>query len=157
MADQQWLSADQQRTWRAYLLMHTRLVGVLGRHLQASAGLSAADFEVLAHLSDAPGGRLRPFELEESLDWGQSRLSHHLTRMTARALVRRDSCTEDGRGSVIVITETGRQSLSAALPAHLTAVRELFFDALSRDEEATLERLAVQVTARLDTADIGRR
>jgi MarR family len=58
-------------------------------------GLSLADYEVLVHLTDAPAGRLRPFELQRGLQWEQSRLSHHLTRIQHRGLVVRDAPTTD--------------------------------------------------------------
>ena len=69
----QWLTADEQRAWRAYLRAGTLLRARLNRQLQADSGLSLPECEVLMQLSEAPGGRLRPFQLGAALHWEQSR------------------------------------------------------------------------------------
>lgn len=145
-----WLDENEQRTWRAYLRMQARLTAELNRQLQADNGLSLADYDVLVQLTDAPDGRLRPFELQRALDWEQSRLSHHLSRMQRRALIAREDCDDDGRGAYVVLTGTGRQAINAAAPGHVDAVRRLFFDALGPDQVATLDDIATGVLGRLD-------
>jgi DNA-binding MarR family transcriptional regulator len=122
----------------------------LGRQLQADAGLSVADYEVLVQLTDAAGGRLRPYELQRCLQWEQSRLSHHLGRMQRRGLVSREECADDARGAFVAVTEAGRKAIEAAAPGHVEAVRRFFLDGLGRDQIAVLERLATQVLDRLD-------
>ena len=69
--------------------MQLHLFAHLGRLLQSESDLSNADFEVLVHLSESPGDCVRVYELAEQLEWERSRLSHHLTRMERRGLVRR--------------------------------------------------------------------
>ncbi|TQS30379.1 MarR family winged helix-turn-helix transcriptional regulator [Microbispora sp. KK1-11] len=150
MNSPRWLDADEQRAWRAYLRMQGRLTARLNRQLQADSGLSLADYEVLVHLTDREEGRLRPFELQRDLQWEQSRLSHHLTRMQRRGLVRREECADDGRGAYVVITEEGRRAITAAAPGHVETVRHLFFDGLTREQVAALERLAADVLDQLD-------
>ncbi|WP_067168725.1 MarR family winged helix-turn-helix transcriptional regulator [Microtetraspora niveoalba] len=151
--DAPWLDADEQRAWRAYLRMQGRLAATLNRQLQIESGLSLADYEVLVHLTDTPEARLRPYELQWALQWEQSRLSHHLTRMRRRGLVEREECSDDGRGAFVVLTEKGRQAITAAAPGHVGVVRRFFFDGLSREEVALLERLATRILGRLDDAD----
>ncbi|WP_055482628.1 MarR family winged helix-turn-helix transcriptional regulator [Sphaerimonospora mesophila] len=148
-----WLDDDQQRAWRAYLRMQAGLSAALNRRLQAASGLSLADYDVLVHLTDAPDGRLRPYELQHALDWEQSRLSHHLSRMQRRGLVERQECAADGRGAFIVLTETGRGAIETAAPDHVETVRRLFFDQLTPEQVTTLEELSTRVLARLDGAD----
>ncbi|WP_449066255.1 MarR family winged helix-turn-helix transcriptional regulator [Planomonospora algeriensis] len=145
-----WLDDDRQRAWRAYLRMQARLSAELNRRLQAASGLSLADYEVLVHLADVPDGRLRPYELQRALEWEQSRLSHHLSRMQRRGLVERLECAEDGRGAFIALTGTGRQAIASAAPGHVQAVRDLFFDALGPGQVGLLRDLSAQVLARLD-------
>jgi DNA-binding MarR family transcriptional regulator len=126
----QWLTADEQRTWRAYLRAGTLLTARLNRQLQADSGLSLAEYEVLVQLSETPGGRLRPFQLGQALDWEQSRLSHLLSRMTRRGFVAREGCPGDGRGALVALTAAGRAAIESAAPGHVAAVRKLVFDAL---------------------------
>jgi hypothetical protein len=70
----QWLTVDEQRAWRAYLRAGTLLKARLNRQLQADSGLSLPEYEVLVQLSEAPGGRLRPFQLGTALHWEQGKL-----------------------------------------------------------------------------------
>ena len=146
----QWLTDDEQRAWRGLVQMTSRLDARLNRELQHSSGLSLADYDVLVHLTDAPGGRLRPFALQRELDWEQSRLSHHLSRMQRRGLIRREECGDDGRGAYVRLTAAGRQAITAAAPGHVATVRRLFFDALEPEAVDTLDRIATRVLDRLD-------
>ena len=152
MTGTQWLDDAELSAWRAFMQMQGRLTARLNRQLQADSGLSLADYHVLVLLTDAPDGRLRPFELQRDLQWEQSRLSHHLTRMQRRGLIARQECSEDGRGALVSVTDTGRQAIGAAAPGHVAAVRELFFGGLTRDQIAVLEQLSNQVLSRLDAA-----
>jgi DNA-binding MarR family transcriptional regulator len=146
----QWLDEDEQRAWRLFHRMRTRLASHLNRQLQVDQGLSLADYEVLVHLSEAPGERLRPFELQQRLHWEQSRLSHHLSRMQRRGFVERQNCPEDGRGAFVKMTGVGRDTITAAAPGHVDAVRRAFFDGLSRDQVDQLTELSEQVLRRLE-------
>jgi len=147
-----WLDEGEQRAWRTYLRMHRQLTVRLNRQLQADSGLSLADYEVLVLLTDVPEGYVRPFELQRRLQWEQSRLSHHLTRMQRRGLIERKECDEDARGALIVLTDAGRRAIEAAAPGHVEAVRSLFFDGLTGDQVEMLEKLAAQVLTRLEPA-----
>ncbi|SFC48099.1 MarR family winged helix-turn-helix transcriptional regulator [Streptomyces aidingensis] len=140
-----WLDAEEQRAWRAYQQMQSRLNARLGRQLQSDSGLSLADYEVLVCLTDVAEGRLRPYELQRRLEWEQSRLSHHIGRMQRRGLVGREGCPEDARGSFIVLTPAGREAIEAAAPGHVEAVRRLFLDVLTREQLMMLGGMARQV------------
>jgi DNA-binding MarR family transcriptional regulator len=150
VADVRWLDEDEQRAWRAFQRMQSELGARLNRQLQADSGLSLADYEVLVHLTDTPEGRLRPFALQRGLQWEQSRLSHHLTRMQRRGLVTREECADDGRGAWVAITAAGRRAIEGAAPGHVAAVRRLFLDRLTADQVALLEQMSTQVLDRLD-------
>ena len=136
-----WLSAPEQRAWRAFLGLHRELNARLNRQLQAESGLSLSDYEVLVVLSESDEGRMRPFELCDFLQWEQSRLSHHIRRMESRGLVSREGCTGDGRGAFVVLSATGRKAIEAAAPSHAAAVRQLLFDAMSEEQVAVLEEV----------------
>ena len=75
-----WLSAQEQRAWRAFLGLHRELSARLNRQLQADSQLSLTDYEVLVVLSEAPttAGCARS-RCSDFLQWEQSRLSHHIT------------------------------------------------------------------------------
>nr|WP_242423709.1 MarR family winged helix-turn-helix transcriptional regulator [Frankia sp. EI5c] len=151
--DVRWLDSREQRAWRRYLLMASQLAARMGRELTADAGISLADYDVLVHLTDAPGGRLRASRLAQELSWEQSRLSHHVARMQRRGLVTREECAEDGRGALVVLTAVGRAAIERAAPAHVTFVREHVFDVLTGDQVEALDAIAAAVLARLAAGD----
>ena len=142
-----WLDPEQQAAWRAFLQTYEHLSAVLGRELLRDSGLSIQDYAVLVELSESPEGRMRAFELGRELAWEKSRLSHHMTRMVDRELVKREKCPTDQRGAFISITARGRDALSAAAPEHVAAVRRYFIDVLSPTDLDTLVEIARKVTS----------
>lgn len=125
--DKQWLTPDQQRAWRLLLVVMSQLPSDLNRQLQADSGLSFQDFDVLVHLRESEGMRLRIGELAEALGWERSRTSHHVARMHARGLVFRERVDGDGRGAWVVATRRGLAEQQEAAPAHVELVRRLLF------------------------------
>lgn len=150
-----WLSAHEQRAWRAYLDMNNRLLARLNRELQDQSGLSIADFSVLVQLSEHLDARMRVLELARALRWEKSRLSHQLTRMQQRGLVERSNCSEDRRGAFIVLTDRGRAAVETAAPRHVESVRRYLFDILPADQVDALGAIAGAVLDRLDAGDPG--
>ena len=151
MTSAPWLSAEEQRLWRGWLALTSALPAVLHRELQADAGLSLPDFDVLVQLSETGDGRLRVSELARSLAWERSRLSHHVARMERRRLVVREECPDDGRGAFVALTPQGRSALEAAAHHHVRTVRRLLFDPLDDHDVAELTRL---VTTLLERASV---
>jgi DNA-binding MarR family transcriptional regulator len=149
MSDHRWLDDREQRAWRSLLTMQADLSQYMERQLRTRSGLSSADYEVLANLSEAHGGRLRAFALGDALRWEKSRLSQHLTRMEKRALVVREPCSTDHRGAFVVITPQGREVIEAAAPLHVADVRKVMIDHLTPAQLDLLSELGDQVRARL--------
>jgi DNA-binding MarR family transcriptional regulator len=149
MDDIRWLDESEQRAWRAYLTMQSRLNARLNRRLQADSDLSISDFAVLVELTDSAENRVRAFELARTLQWEKSRLSHHLARMQRRGLIGREECPSDARGAFIVITPTGRKAIDEAAPHHVETVRRLFFDGLTPEQIQTLQTIPDHVLDRL--------
>jgi DNA-binding MarR family transcriptional regulator len=145
-----WLTEEQQRIWRCYLDVESLLTVNLQRQLQASSGLTISEYGVLVHLSEAPDGRMRPFELGKGLGWEQSRLSHQIARMENRGFVVRELCESDKRGAFIVLTDSGRVAIQAAAPGHVAKVRELVFDRLTPEEAAAFGVACAKIAAGLD-------
>jgi DNA-binding MarR family transcriptional regulator len=153
MNDDQWLSPEEQRSWRAFVRVNQKLTARLGSDLQAQSKLSGADFAILVALTDDSEGKLRFQELAKAIEWEQSRLSHQIARMIKRGLVAREECAEDGRGAFVAITAQGRKVIEAAAPKHVATVRRLVVDALSPEEFQTLGDLAERLLAHMERAD----
>lgn len=156
MTDARWLDEDEQRTWRSLMTMYDDLSDFIERQLRTRCGLSHADYQVLAHLSEAPEGRLRSFELGTLLRWEKSRLSQHLSRMEGRGLASRQRCATDQRGAVVVITSRGRELIAAAAPLHVADVRSVLIDQLTPAEMRTLCDVADKVHQRLEAVERSR-
>jgi len=133
--------------------MQDGLSEFIERQLRNRCGLSLADYQVLAHLSEAPDGRLRSFELGALLHWEKSRLSQHLGRMQNRGLVSRERCLTDQRGAVIAITPRGSDLIRAAAPQHVADVREVLIDHLTATELEMLNTIGDKVHDRLVALD----
>lgn len=129
--------------------MQDGLSEFLERQLRNRYGLSSADYQVLAHLSETPEGRLRSFELGRLLRWEKSRLSQHLGRMQNRGLVSRERCPSDQRGAVVVITPRGSDLIKVAAPQHVADVRDVLIDHLTAAEMAVLVTVGDKVGERL--------
>jgi DNA-binding MarR family transcriptional regulator len=141
-----WLNDEEQRLWRSFLHMQRALAVAVERQL-TEAGLSSADYEVLAQLSEAPHGTMRVRDLGRSIDWDRSRIAHQLRRMEQRALVGRSNCPSDGRGTMVAITAEGRTVIEAAAPGHVETIRRVFFDQLNPEELPGLIAVTDKITA----------
>jgi DNA-binding MarR family transcriptional regulator len=148
-----WLNDREVRAWRGYRRMRLLLDLQLNRDLARDSGLSDADYDVLSHLSESSGQRIRVTELAEHLHWSKSRLSHHLARMQQRGLVDRRECANDGRGSYLVLTEQGRSAIEEAAPMHVESVRRHMIDLLTPEELDTLGAISNRIADRLSCAN----
>ena len=149
MSEPRWLDGREQRAWRSLMVMQAGISEYLERQLRARSGMSMADYEVLAHLSETPEGRLRSFALARLLRWEKGRLSQHLTRMQNRGLIRREPCLTDRRGAVVVISDKGRAMIEEAAPLTVADVRKVFIDDATPAQLDLLTELGDQVRARL--------
>jgi DNA-binding MarR family transcriptional regulator len=148
------LSSTQQAAWRAFIESSWALHNRLEDDLRATTGLSMADYHVMVVLSEAPGHRIRMGELASRLVFSPSRCTYQITSMAKRGLVRKQSCSDDGRGQEAVLTEAGLAALEAAAPLHLATVRETFIDDLDDAELATITRVFGRLGPRLRTQPV---
>jgi DNA-binding MarR family transcriptional regulator len=149
VAKVRWLDEREARAWRALQFMQMRLEGELARQLSSDSGLSYPDYLVLVALTDRDDGRMRLFELAGTLGWEKSRLSHHVARMVARDLVKKEPCDSDRRGAYVVVTKGGRAAIEAAAPGHVATVRRIFVDRLTPAQLDTIATAAETVLAAL--------
>ncbi|MCU1459613.1 MAG: transcriptional regulator, MarR family [Actinomycetia bacterium] len=147
-----WLNEREHSAWRALLTMHAQLEARLASEMKRDANLSGADYAVLVGLSEAEGQRIRPSELGLELGWEKSRLSKQISRMEDRGLVDREICPTDARGSFVVLTDLGRDTIEAAAPEHAEQVRTWFVTPLT-DEQ--LDQLTSISRAIIDHLDAG--
>jgi DNA-binding MarR family transcriptional regulator len=129
-----WLTHAESDAWRSFLRAHARVTRVLDAELSAECDLPLGMYEVLLHLHEAPDHRLRMTDLADRVLLSRSGLTRLVDRMEGEALIRRESCPSDLRGTNAVLTDAGTERLRAAAPVHLRGVREHMVDLLSPDE-----------------------
>jgi DNA-binding MarR family transcriptional regulator len=149
MGEPRWLGEREQRAWRSFVTMQDGISEYIERQLRSHSGMSSADYEVLAHLSEAPEGPMRSNVLGQLLRWEKGRLSQHLTRMQHRGLIRRERCPTDQRGAVVSITDRGRALIEQTAPLHAADIRNVLIDHLTPAQLDLLTELGDQVRARL--------
>lgn len=141
-----WLTAEQQRVWRTYLLGSARLSDRLDADLRKS-GLDLPEYEILVSLEEAPDRRLRMSELASAVHQSRSRLTHTIARMENQGMVVRTTCPTDRRGVWAQLSEEGLRTLEAAAPSHVAAVRRNFVEAMDAEDYAALGRAFAAVLA----------
>jgi DNA-binding MarR family transcriptional regulator len=129
-----WLTDEEQQAWRATIQLSQLLMRQLDRDLTAH-GLNSRDYEILVELSEAPDHRLRMTDLADATSQSRSRLSHQITRMEKRALVRRDDCEGDKRGTFAVLTKAGFEAIERVAPYHVENVRRHYIDRLTAQQQ----------------------
>ncbi|ORA58541.1 MarR family winged helix-turn-helix transcriptional regulator [Mycobacteroides franklinii] len=134
-----WLNPRELRAWRAFIDARHQVGVHLDRGLQES-GLSGADYEVLALLSDHDGDRMPSHQLRNALGWEKSRLSHQLRGMEKSGLISREPNPADARSTMVCLLPVGRTAIDKAAPGHVADVRRVFLDLLT---PAELDQLTV--------------
>ncbi|MEW1635728.1 MarR family winged helix-turn-helix transcriptional regulator [Streptomyces sp. NPDC093801] len=140
-AHPRWLTESEQDAWYAWRRMFPLVDAEIARDLQQDSGLSEADYDVLSVLGSTDGHRMRVTALAGLMSWSRSRLSHQLTRMERRGLVRREEVAGDGRGAEVVLTADGVAAITGAAPHHVESVRRHLIDVLTPDQLHTLAEI----------------
>ena len=145
-----WLTASEDKSWRAYRRMRTLLDLATARDLRIDSALSDSDYDVLSTISEAADGGWRAGELARRLTWSTSRLAHQVGRMEKRGLIVRRGAPDDARGAYLELTAEGRRVLRAAAVEHVRSVRRNLIDLLTAEEVHALGVIADKVVAALE-------
>lgn len=138
------LNEEEMRIWHMWKGTFQTIFGRVIKDTSESTGLSEGDYGILDRLDLFGEGSLRQQELADSMNWDKSRLSHHLTRMEKRGLVRRKPLDTD-RGVQVTITPAGKSALDEARPVVSQAIRKHFFDLLTDQDIESISRLAGKI------------
>src|SRR5260221_12771175 len=115
-----WLTEEEQRTWRLFLQACQSVFAATDAHVARDSGLPHGYYEILVHLSEAPGRALRMSQLAAASTYSKSRLSHAVSRLEERGLVVRLDCQTDRRGQIAQLTEQGFAVLEEAAHGHVS-------------------------------------
>ena len=148
--DTLWLTADEREAWLRLVAVVELLPAALDLQLRTDSGVTHFEYFVLAMLSEAPERTLRMTTLGRRTNATLSRLSHVVSRLEQRGLVERFPCPEDRRATNARLTDAGWETVVAAAPGHVDAVRRHVFAPLTATQVSQLQRIADALLTTLD-------
>jgi MarR family transcriptional regulator, 2-MHQ and catechol-resistance regulon repressor len=101
---------------------HAAVADLVRRELEAAAGISAPEFEVILRLARTPGEHLRMTDLAEQVGLTTSGTTRLVDRVEAMGLAKRQACPTDRRSFEVYLTAKGRRLLDRVLPVHLESL-----------------------------------
>jgi len=138
--------ADTARLWEGLARAHNTMTAALEKDLLPGAGVPLGWFDVLNHLTRAPGGLLRFQELAKVAGITDSGASRRLDQMIKAGLIERQECPTDRRGAFAHITAKGKAAHKRAHAVYMRSLQRNLGSVLSPSEAASLraalERLA---------------
>lgn len=149
-----WVMVQIKATaWRRLMECHAAVLDRLAADLESGQGFGVGWYDVLVHLAEAPGHRLRMSELAEKLLLSRSWLTRRIDQMEAAGLVARRSSREDGRGTYAELTPAGLRAFRSASREHLKSVERHFLSHLTPSEAQTLERMLHRITTEVRASE----
>ena len=140
-----WLTAEEQETWLAVIAMITWLPDAVDAQLQRDAGVSHFEYQVMAMLSMSPQRTRRMSEVAALANGSLTRLSRTVDRLDKRGWVTRRPDPDDGRATLAVLTDAGWEKVVSTAPGHVTEVRRLVLDPLTRTQVRQLHEIATRI------------
>jgi DNA-binding MarR family transcriptional regulator len=137
------------RLARLQALLAPRLEAVFARF-----GLHSSDFAVIATLVRLAGEGVSQRRLGSELGLSAGTVSLRVDRLVRGGLADRQADPDDGRGTLISLTDTGRELFEACAPEHLANAQGLLAG-LSDPERHDLGRLLGKLLYTLEEADPG--
>ena len=138
-------SSDELAVWRLFLESSQALVDIFDADLQEQSGISLRWYDVLVHLEEAPGGRLRMSELARQIVTSTSGLTRVIDGMERAGLVKRERPPSDRRAIEVVPTAAGIDLLNAARRHHREAIQRHFAQHLTSRDVDALRRALVKI------------
>src|SRR5260370_28468478 len=103
-----------EQVWEGISRAHCSIVADIEKDMLPQTGIALGWYEVLAHLSQAPDGRLRFQDLARVVGISDSGASRRLNQMINAGLIERFLCASDPRGVDALITAKGKGTVVQA-------------------------------------------
>ncbi|MEO8882369.1 MAG: MarR family transcriptional regulator [Devosia sp.] len=121
---------------------------LVDRQLRRDAGISRAQFEILARLTVTPDG-VRMSELADRSVLSKSGMTYRVAQLEKMGLLERIGDPDDERGIIARATPKGIALIAKVIPGHIEIVREAFLRVLTRDDLDILTPILQRVAQRL--------
>ena len=133
------IDPTQLRAYFALMEVSSLLRHAIEQQLREAGDLSYVQFQLLARLGDSPTGSHRMTDLADGVVYSRSALTYQAGLLEKAGLVTRTPAPEDERGTVVTITDAGRERLARVFPGHIEIVSQMLFEPLSAGD---VEKLA---------------
>lgn len=147
------LHGDRLATWASIATVLERLPSALDAQLQRDSGVTHYEHGLLFALDSAADRALRMSVLAGYASSTLSRLSRAVSRLEKKGWVRREVDPNDGRFTLAVLTDAGRELVTRSTPAHHALVQELVFDSLTEAQVKQLAIISRRITDAVGGAD----
>lgn len=151
MAEPKWLTPEEMRAWRMFVVTSGDLMKAIERDL-APYQLDLGDYQLLAILSESPEQSLRMCELADLLQLSRGGLTRRMEGVLKAKLVSRIRAKDDKRVAFAKLTPKGFKLLKKAAPAHLCSVRRLMIDQLTTGEVNAVGSAFAKIASQLGVA-----
>ena len=131
-------STEATAAWIRLMRIQSRVLGAVEQDLKKAGFPPLAWYDALLELSRAPGGEMRPVELEKQMLIPQYSTSRLIDRLVEEGLAARRECKMDKRGLFVEITETGRDLQKRMWSAYSAAIERHVGSKLSDADAARL-------------------
>lgn len=139
-------AAACSRAWQTLRLAHDRVARHLGARLARGCALAINEFDVLRFVRSHPDDGVRLGALREAVPLSQPALSRLVARLEERGLLARSEAADDGRATVIRLTNAGDALLNRAIGVHAQAVHEALTSEFSDAKQAALLHTLSQIS-----------
>jgi DNA-binding MarR family transcriptional regulator len=136
--------------WESLFRAQVTVIRTLSENFPSEL-ISLNEYDVLFNISRAPGRRLRLKDLNRSVLISQPSVSRMLDRLSTRGLVTKVPDPDDGRGTIVSITDEGFTLYRQVAYQHITAIEQAVGAGLDDGELVTLTDLCRRM--RLAIAD----
>ena len=153
MAQQSGGAATAPDAWQSYISATRALTAALDEDL-SEFDLTLADYELLAHLGQAPNRRIRMSELAEIALVSRSRLSHRIKVLEEHGWVERVRCSEDKRGLFAVLTSRGVKKVSQVAPTYRASLQKRWLSQLSATEQIQMKKIFSRINSAVSRSDL---
>lgn len=148
-------SPEATEAWSRLMRVQGRVLGAVEQDLKKAGFPPLAWYDALLELSRAPGGEMRPVELERQMLIPQYSTSRLIDRLVEEGLAVRRECERDKRGQYVEITDTGRELQKCMWGAYAAAIERHIGSKLSDTDAATLSGLLDRLGCSCDGAQPG--
>lgn len=141
MTDDSLLDDERITAFGRLVEVHSRLERLLGRELEAAAGLPLTWFEAMLRIARSPGGELSAGELSQQIALTSGGVTRLVDRLAAAGHVERRTSPTDRRSQLVTLTDAGRAALERACAVHVRGLDEHLFSRLGPGDATDLARV----------------